>query len=124
MPRSFEIDQFGERLSLMRNRLTLSRAPLAHSISVEKPVAAHWVLGCVRTGDQSIVRLTELARREIASFSRSHRNQPRVGFSMHAARSGGYGNARNRIGAAAASRPWGLDAGIICAAPAGMGGTE
>lgn len=71
MTRSIEIDQFTEKLGLIRDRLSLSRVQLAQSVGVDKSVAARWATGRVRPGDQSIVRLTDLARRQIAGFSRS-----------------------------------------------------
>jgi transcriptional regulator with XRE-family HTH domain len=74
MPRSSEIDRFSEKLDLMRDRLSLSRVQLAQAAGVDKSVAARWVSGRVRPGDQSIVRLTELVRRQITDFSRSDWN--------------------------------------------------
>ena len=71
MPRSSEIDRFGEKLGLMRDRLSLSRVQLAQAAGVDKSVAARWISGRVRPSDQSIVRLTDLVRRQITSFSRS-----------------------------------------------------
>ena len=71
MPRSCEIDRFGEKLGLMRDRLSLSRVQLAQAAGVDKSVAARWISGRVRPSDQSIVRLTDLVRRQITGFSRS-----------------------------------------------------
>jgi transcriptional regulator with XRE-family HTH domain len=71
MPRSSEIDRFGEKIGLMRDRLSLSRVQLAQVAGVDKSVAARWISGRVRPSDQSIVRLTNLVRREIPGFSRS-----------------------------------------------------
>jgi transcriptional regulator with XRE-family HTH domain len=71
MPRSSEIDRFDEKLGLMRDRLSLSRVQLAQAAGVDKSVAARWISGRVRPGDQSIVRLTDLMRRQITGFCRS-----------------------------------------------------
>lgn len=71
MPRSAEIDQFDVKLSLIRDRLSLSRVQLAQAVGVDKSVAARWASGRIHPGDQSIVRLTDLARRQIVGFSRS-----------------------------------------------------
>jgi transcriptional regulator with XRE-family HTH domain len=82
MPRSSEIDRFSEKLSLMRDRLSLSRVQLAQAARVDKSVASRWVSGRARPSDQSIVRLTELVRREIADFSRSDWNLTVADFAM------------------------------------------
>ncbi|HWA81042.1 MAG TPA: helix-turn-helix transcriptional regulator [Acetobacteraceae bacterium] len=65
------IEEFTEKLSLMCDRLSLSRVQLAHAVGVDKSVAARWASGRVRPGEQSIVRLTELVRHQIGDFSRS-----------------------------------------------------
>jgi transcriptional regulator with XRE-family HTH domain len=71
MPRSSEIGRFGEKLGLMQDRLSLSRVQLAQAAGVDKSVAARWISGRVRPSDQSIVRLTDLVRRQITDFARS-----------------------------------------------------
>lgn len=82
MPRSSEIDRFSEKLSLMRDRSSLSRVQLAQAARVEKSVASRCESGQARPSDQSIVRLTELVRREVADFARSDWNLTVVDFAM------------------------------------------
>jgi transcriptional regulator with XRE-family HTH domain len=80
MPRPPEIEQFADKLRLALDRLNLSRVQLAQSAGVDKSVAARWASGRVRPGEQSIVRLTELVRRQIANFSRAEWNLPLTDF--------------------------------------------
>jgi hypothetical protein len=80
MPRSPAIAQFTEKLSLMCDRLSLSRVQLAYAVGVDKSVAARWTSGRVRPGEQSVVRLTELVRRRIGEFSRSDWSLPLTEF--------------------------------------------
>jgi len=82
MPRSIEIDRFGEKLGLMRDRLSLSRVQLAQAAGVDKSVAARWISGRARPNDQSIVRLTDLVRRQISDFSRSDWNLTVADFAV------------------------------------------
>jgi hypothetical protein len=76
MPRAPEIAQFAEKLGIMLDRLSLSRVRLAQSAGVDKSVAGRWASGRAHPGEQSIVRLTEIVRREIADFSRDEWNLP------------------------------------------------
>lgn len=76
MPRSPEIDHFAEKLGVMLDRLSLSRVQLAHLAGVDKSVSGRWASGRARPGEQSIVRLTDILRREIADFSRDEWNLP------------------------------------------------
>lgn len=76
MPRSPEIPEFAEKLSVMLDRLSLSRAQLAQLAGVDKSVSGRWAAGRARPGEQSIVRLTEIVRREIADFSRDEWKLP------------------------------------------------
>ena len=82
MPRSPTIEQFTEKLNLMCDRLSLSRVHLAQAVGVDKSVAARWTSGRVRPGEQSIVRLTELVRRQVAEFSRSDWSLPLGEFAL------------------------------------------
>ncbi len=82
MSRSTEIDRFSEKLNLMRDRLNLSRVQRAQAARVDTSVASRWVSGRVHPSDQSIVRLTELVRRQIGHFSRSDWNLTVVDFAM------------------------------------------
>lgn len=82
MPRSPAIEQFTEKLGLMCDRLSLSRVQLAHAVGVDKSVAARWASGRVRPGEQSVVRLTDLVRRQIEGFSRSDWNLPLADFTV------------------------------------------
>lgn len=76
MPRSPEIDHFAEKLGVMLDRLSLSRVQLAKLAGVDKSVSGRWVSGRARPGEHSIVRLTDILRREIADFSRDEWNLP------------------------------------------------
>lgn len=76
MPRSPEIDHFAEKLGVMLDRLSLSRVQLAQLAGVDKSVSGRWASGRARPGEQSIVRLTDIVRREIAGFSRDEWNLP------------------------------------------------
>lgn len=80
MPRSPEIEQFADKLRLTLDRLGWSRVQLAQSAGVDKSVAARGTSGRVRPGEQSIVRLTELVRRNISDFSRAEWNLPLAEF--------------------------------------------
>jgi transcriptional regulator with XRE-family HTH domain len=80
MPRAPEIAQFADKLRLTLDRLNLSRVQLAQFAGVDKSVAARWASGRVRPGEQSIVRLTELVRRQITDFSRAEWNLPLTDF--------------------------------------------
>jgi transcriptional regulator with XRE-family HTH domain len=80
MPRPPEIEQFADKLRLTLDRLSLSRVQLAQSAGVDKSVAARWASGRVRPGEQSIVRLTEIVRRQIINFSRAEWNLPLTEF--------------------------------------------
>ena len=80
MPRSPEIEQFADKLRLTLDRLSLSRVQLAQHAGVDKSVAARWASGRVRPGEQSIVRLTELVRRQVTNFSRAEWNLPLTEF--------------------------------------------
>jgi len=80
MPRPPEIEQFADKLRLTLDRLSLSRVQLAQSAGVDKSVAARWASGRVHPGEQSIVRLTELVRRQITNFSRAEWNLPLTEF--------------------------------------------
>jgi len=82
MPRASGIEQLPQKLGLMLDRLSLSRVELAHAAGVDKSVAARWLSGRVRPGDHSIVRLTELVRRQIADFSRSDWNLTVADFAV------------------------------------------
>lgn len=85
MPRAPEIAHFAEKLGVMLDRFSFSRVQLAQSAGVDKSVAGRWASGRARPGEQSIVRLTEIVRREIAGFSRDEWNLP---VSQFAARLG------------------------------------
>lgn len=76
MPRSPEIDHFAEKLGVMLDRLSLSRVQLAKLAGVDKSVSGRWASGRARPGEHSIVRLTDIVRREIAGFSRDEWNLP------------------------------------------------
>ncbi|MGH7047934.1 MAG: hypothetical protein ACREE2_16265 [Stellaceae bacterium] len=76
MPRAPEIAHFAEKLGVMLDRLSLSRVQLAQWAGVDKSVAGRWASGRARPGEQSIVRLTEIVRREIANFSRDEWHLP------------------------------------------------
>jgi transcriptional regulator with XRE-family HTH domain len=82
MPRSPEIDHFAEKLSVMLDRLSLSRVQLAKLAGVDKSVSGRWASGRARPGEQSIVRLTDILRREIAGFSRDEWNLPVDDFAV------------------------------------------
>lgn len=76
MPRSPEIDHFAEKLGVMLDRLSLSRVQLAKLAGVDKSVSGRWASGRARPGEHSIVRLTDIVRREIVDFSRDEWNLP------------------------------------------------
>jgi hypothetical protein len=76
MPRSPEIDRFAEKLAIVLDRLSLSRVQLAQLAGVDKSVSGRWVSGRGRPGEQSIVRLTDIVRREIPDFSRGEWHLP------------------------------------------------
>jgi hypothetical protein len=65
MPRSPEIPEFAEKLRVMLDRFSLSRVQFAQLAGVDKSVSGRWVAGQARPGEQSIVRLTDIVRREV-----------------------------------------------------------
>jgi transcriptional regulator with XRE-family HTH domain len=71
MPRSPEIERFAQKLGIVLDRLSLSRVQLAQLAGVDKSVSGRWASGRARPSEHSIVRLTDIVRREIPDFSRS-----------------------------------------------------
>jgi transcriptional regulator with XRE-family HTH domain len=80
MPRSPEIDRFAEKLGIVLDRLSLSRVQLAQLAGVDKSVAGRWASGRTRPGEQSIVRLTAIVRRQVPDFSRGEWHLPSPEF--------------------------------------------
>lgn len=99
MPRSPEIDRFTEKLGIVLDRLSLSRVQLAQLAGVDKSVAGRWASGRTRPGEQNIVRLTAIVRREIPDFSRGEWNLPSREFAAR------LGLPRRPTGANPASQP-------------------
>jgi transcriptional regulator with XRE-family HTH domain len=76
MPRSPEIERFAEKLGIVLDRLNLSRVQLAQLAGVDKSVSGRWASGRARPSEHSIVRLTDIVRREIPGFSRGEWHLP------------------------------------------------